>query len=84
MNKLIKKYYDGMQVHDILCECLDDYDTILTILEKFADTPTVDAVEVVRCKDCKRGETMKCPMYVAKFGYTDQDFCSCGERKHNE
>ena len=42
MSKLIKKYYDGMQVHDILCECLDDYDTILTILEKFADTPTIE------------------------------------------
>ena len=47
MSKLIKKYYDGMQVHDILCECLDDYDTILTILEKFAETPTIDAVSVV-------------------------------------
>ena len=54
---LTKKYYDGMQVHDILCECLDDYDTILTILEKFADAPTIDAVER------KRGEWQKLPQY---------------------
>jgi len=37
---LEKKYYDGMQIHDVLCECLDDYDTILTILEKFASLPS--------------------------------------------
>lgn len=39
---LEKKYYDGMQIHDVLCECLDDYDTILTILEKFASLPSAD------------------------------------------
>lgn len=37
---LEKKYYDGMQIHDVLYECLDDYDTILTILEKFASLPS--------------------------------------------
>ena len=48
-------------------------------------TPTVDAVEVVRCKDCEH-------RYVATSGVifctqhltmsaNDDDFCSCGERK---
>ena len=49
--------------------------------------PTVDAVEVVRCKDCKRWE------YDAKrmaglckrhINYTAQyDFCSYGERRED-
>lgn len=39
---LKKKYYDGMQIHDVLCEYLDDYDTILAILEKFASLSSAD------------------------------------------
>ena len=49
--------------------------------------PTVDAVEVVRCKDCK----LYCRNYAhmrKHCGLTgaiveDDDFCSCGERKDN-
>jgi len=40
-----------------------------------------DAVEIVRCKDCKKDGTKNCPYAVAKFGYTDIDFCSCGEKE---
>lgn len=36
---------------------------------------------LVRCKDCKKVETNNCPMYRAHFGYTDYDYCSCGEPK---
>lgn len=40
--------------------------------------PTVDAVEVVRCKDCKWGE------YCDDFLPTEDDgFCSWGERKED-
>lgn len=56
--------------------------------------PTVDAVEVVRCKECKhRGIVRECPMcytedsYDEDYGYdywdvdktTDDGFCHCGE-----
>ena len=46
--------------------------------------PSADVVEVVRCKDCKKVETVNCPMYRAHFGYTDMDYCSCGEREDGE
>ena len=60
-----------------------------------ADTPTVDAVPVVRCKDCKYyresrvlAPTKFCfrlnhPIEPRKIGYNfgDDDFCSHGERK---
>ena len=54
--------------------------------------PTVDAVEVVRCRDCKHwdSETWFCDIHSA-FGHYDlewnmfseEDFCSCGERRSN-
>lgn len=51
--------------------------TLQSIINKM---PTIDAVEVVRCKNCKRVDTPRCPFYRAGWGYTDDDFCSCGER----
>ena len=42
-----------------------------------ADTPTVDAVSVVRCRDCRKFKTYDCRMVSS--GY--DDFCSYGERK---
>ena len=50
---LKKKYYDGFTVHDILNKHLDDGQQILELLTAFADADGVDAVEVIRCKDCK-------------------------------
>ena len=51
------------------------------------NAPTVDAVEVVRCKDCiRRYDTDECPMCFLIEGkyyeYTNGNwFCDCGERK---
>lgn len=42
-----------------------------------ADTPTVDAVSVVRCRACRKFKTYGCRMVAS--GY--DDFCSYGERK---
>ena len=39
--------------------------------------PTVDAVPVVRCRDCRKFKTYGCRMVAS--GY--DDFCSYGERK---
>ena len=51
-----------------------------------SDTPTVDAVPVVRCKDCKRGKPDTiCDDYTAcEYRQTimpNSGFCSYGERK---
>ena len=40
------------------------------------EAPTVDAVEVVRCKDCKSQSECKFAQYQGNDG-----FCSYGERK---
>lgn len=53
---LKKKYYDGFIVHDILNKHLDDGHKILELLTAFADAHGVDAVPVIRCKDCKHSE----------------------------
>ena len=51
--------------------------------------PTVDAVEVVRCKDCiRRYDTDECPMCFLSEGQyyeftRDDGFCDRGERKDN-
>lgn len=51
------------------------------------DMPTIDAVQVVRCKDCiRRYDTDECPMCFLIEGkyyeYTNENgFCDRGERK---
>lgn len=56
--------------------------------------PTIDAVEVVRCRDCKFSELFQndsrgvmaryCKAFTFKRMVADNDFCSYGERKDNE
>ena len=51
------------------------------------EIPTIDAVQVVRCKDCiRRYDTDECPMcYLSEgkyYEYTNGNgFCDRGERK---
>lgn len=58
---------------------------VKTVLEQ---TKTVDAVEVVRCKDCTRYKKGYCTIRKDGWGATLMvgmtDFCSDGERKDNE
>ena len=55
--------------------------------KQIADAPTVDAVEVVRCLDCKyrfqnNGHNKDgCPITDSNIWMGDDDFCSYGERK---
>lgn len=59
------------------------------------NAPTIDAVPVVRCNDCKRRKNAKengkvywdgykyyCE--IARYGVTDGGFCFYGERKDDE
>ena len=64
-----------------------------TITELLDKTPTVDAVEVVRCKDCKHGfltddGSYSCELVDEHYGWgyrtKADDFCSYGERRTDE
>ena len=57
---------------------------IMAMVGSQAATPTIDAVHVVRCKDCKRRGTYDCPIYVGGDGMhsePDDWFCADGERR---
>jgi len=45
------------------------------------EVPSIDAVQVVRCKDCKyyKENTMVC----SRYGLEDDDYCSWAERKES-
>ena len=63
-----------------------DYDSGVKVLEWIDKAPTIDAVPVVRCKDCKHcdPETNHCDHHmgtVAPLRRKPDDFCSYGERK---
>lgn len=54
--------------------------------KQIAEAPTVDAVEVVRCRECKHcdPENHHCDHYMgtaAPLRRKPDDFCSYGERK---
>ena len=51
------------------------------------DAPTIDAVPVVRCKECKhywKNHTDDCSVHVCLASPKDDAFCSEGERKDDE
>ena len=64
-------------------------DEITNCIAEVANAPTVDAVEVVRCKNCISGHKQ---IYGGLFrcnvmgcgGLKPDDFCSYGERKDND
>lgn len=57
------------------------------VVERIKEAPAIDAVEVVRCKDCKHWAVLEeCGHYCSHWGnmMTDtleDDFCSNGERR---
>ena len=57
------------------CVCRDKCDRQTDCFVK--EMQTVDAVPVVRCRDCRKFKTYGCRMVAS--GY--DDFCSYGERK---
>lgn len=52
------------------------------IKDEIDNAPTVDAVEIVRCKDCKWHANGLCNTF--SFYYDDEAFCSYGVRKGEE
>lgn len=75
--RMLNYYIDSWQ----LCEEINDF---------FANTPTADVVEVVRCKDCKHARVhdyapAECQYYctLAVNYHTKDFFCSLGERRED-
>lgn len=60
--------------HKLICEVLEE-------------TPTVDAVPVVRCRDCKfyfPDSTNPCVLSIGLTMVDENDFCSYGEREEEQ
>ena len=70
--------------------CSTTYLTVENIVMMINQANTVDAVPVVRCRDCVYAQSAKinkkgfliCP--ASRMEITDDDFCSYGERKNGE
>lgn len=75
---------DADDLKDLMFVALMSYERgFISIIENVInDCPTVDAVEVVRCKDCEHYcDDEWCDINEAYF--EDDDFCSDGKRKEN-
>ena len=70
-----------------LCATCGEHHTAEDVIMMIKTAPTVDAVPVVRCKDCKHYEIHKPKVLenCERNGYIipmkPDDFCSCGERR---
>lgn len=72
-------------------EWTEDYsegfdDGVLYTLGKLDDAETIDAVQVVRCKDCKHCKSddlgnLICGLTIYEIETSENDYCSCGERR---
>lgn len=84
---MAKKVIDAAPIIKDLAEwCLKakglECSVLGSVIDKLKAAPRLDAVEVVRCKDCKK---------VIRYGFLwcgrtdiqvqENDFCSCGERR---
>lgn len=70
-------------------------ETIKEAIDAVEQMPTIDAVPVVRCKECKHRssnndndwfETLVCPCECGEYSWNPPDdfFCAYGERRANE
>lgn len=77
------------------CELFNRLAPVQTLGEAYGiiqEMPTVDAVPVVRCKDCKHHHYEKhfdkripyCDRINYGYGWQDNDYCSRGERKDGD
>lgn len=71
---------DGMDKSEAMCKAFKcGWNDALASVMDYA--PTVDAVEVVRCKDCFHFWDGVCKAHIDVIYVDDNDFCSMGERK---
>lgn len=80
-----------------LCATCGEHHTAEDVIMMIKTAPTVDAVPVVRCRECKRwkpsgskaGNSFSDMEYIGGCEFTkycrrESDFCSYGERKEGE
>lgn len=88
MVELRKRYYNGIQIVDVLNKHIDRPETIMNCLNNFSNLEVDDAVEVVRCKDCKHWHDPDENKWGACYewgGYSQEnDYCSWGERREDD
>ena len=94
MNDLISRQTAIKAVHDAFDECLvwdESGECTANEVERILDElPTIDAVPVVRCRDCVHFAMFKNSVKkvgICKIGYgycIENDFCSFGERKDEQ
>jgi hypothetical protein len=84
-----RRICDALTVGDVLNSVCAELDG--TALEGFKNAPTVDAVPVVRCRDCKRYQNEVgddeyaigwCPFITINL-VSRNDFCTWGKRKED-
>ena len=79
--EIMNLYLDGMKGTP------RPYDELYDIIDRINEQPAVDAVEVVRCKDCKYREISLdcggryCHAWGMLNGASDDGFCNYGERR---
>lgn len=58
-------------------------DIMMVPTAEIKEAPTIDAVEVIRCKDCRYRKKVGTSYYceLDEFNVKDADFCSWGERR---
>ena len=70
-----------------LCATCGEHHTAEDVIMMIKTAPTVDVVEVVRCRECRYRfknnghDKSGCPIIDANIWMDDDDFCSHGERK---
>ena len=75
-----------------LCATCGEHHTAEDVIMMIKTAPTVDAVPVVRCRECKKKNKKKCPMIIVNFGRNgkeilvqnhvpDDFYCAAGEPK---
>ena len=86
--KIIDERPAGKAVHEEFDECLvwdESGEHTANVIEEILEAlPTVDAVHVIRCKDCKflrfTGTVWKCQNRLVMMLCEPNDFCSRAER----
>ena len=85
--RLLLNYYpcvnENTHKSNYMGDTLMSYEVAYMIEDCIEDTPTIDAVPVVRCRECVYKNTTACPAYDAPFMRTSLriKFCSEGQRR---
>lgn len=88
----MERLIDATRIEQYILNNCSDNEEINAIYAEIINAPTVDAVEIVRCKDC-----IHCaddwngnqPQFTCELGRCGEsvypsDFCSYGERREDE